>query len=234
MLEAIRRFGVEKRWVFGLVLGLVTVTFVGTMGWMGMSGPSGAYAAKAGGEVVLLADYERAYKNAYRSYQQRLGDQFSPELMDAINLKMQVLMGLIDRKLWLAEARRLGLAATDAEVRDALMDIPAFQASGRFNSRAYLEALRRVHISPEEFEGGLRDDLVVEKVQALVGSAAEVTPADLADAPPPAATPGLSPPGPEARRAELLNRKRAQVVSAYTGHLRALADVHIYRENLSL
>jgi peptidyl-prolyl cis-trans isomerase D len=234
MLEAIRRFGVEKRWVFGLVLGLVTVTFVGTMGWMGMSGPSGAYAAKAGGEVVLLADFERSYKNAYRNYQQRLGDQFSDELMNAINLKMQVLMGLIDHKLWLAEARRLGLSASDAELRDALMDIPAFQASGRFNSRVYLEALSRIHMSPEEFENGLRDDIVVDKVQSLVASAAEVTAADVADAPPPQVAPGSAPPGPEARRTEILDRKRAQVVAAYTNHLRVLGDVHIYRENLSL
>lgn len=232
MLEAIRRFGVEKRWVFGLVLGIVTVTFVGTMGWMGMSGPSGAYAARAGDEVVLLADFEQAYKNAYRNYQQRLGDQFSDELMQAINLKMQVLMGLIDRKLWLAEGRRLGMVATDAEVRRALMDIPAFQASGRFNSRAYLEALRRVHTTPEAFEGEMRDDLVVDKVQRLVGSAAEVTEADLADAPAPAASPDAPPPAPEARRAQLLQRKRAQVISAYTDHLRSLSKVRIYQENL--
>lgn len=234
MLEAIRRFGVEKRWVFGLVLGIVTVTFVGTMGWMGMSGPSGAYAAKVGDEVVLLGDFEQSYKNAYRNYQKRLGDQFSDELMQAINLKMQVLMSLIDHKLWLAEGRRLGLVTTDAEVRQTLMDIPAFQASGRFNSRAYLEALRRVHMSPEDFEGGIRDDLVVEKVQRLVATAAEVTAADLADAPAPSAAPDSPPPTPEARKAELLQRKRAQVISAYTDHLRARADVHIFRENLSL
>jgi peptidyl-prolyl cis-trans isomerase D len=233
MLEAIRRFGVEKRWVFGLVLGIVTVTFVGTMGWMGMSGPSGAYAAKAGGEVVLLADFQQAYKNAYRAYQKRLGDQFSDELMQAIDLKTQVLMGLIDRKLWLAEARRLGMVATDGEVRKALMDIPAFQASGRFNSRTYLEALRRVHMTPESFEAEMRNDLVVEKAQRVVASAAEVTKADLADAPAPAAEPGSPPPSPEARRAELLQRKQAQVISAYTDHLRAGTEIQIFRENLS-
>jgi len=231
MLEAIRRFGVERRWVFGIILGLVTVAFVGTMGWMGMSGPSGAYAAKAGGQVVLLSEFEQAYKNAYRDYERRLGDQFSPELMEAIQLKMMVLTSLIDRKLWLNEARHLGLVASDAEVRDALMGFGAFQVGGRFNSRVYLEMLNRMHTTPEAFEGTLRDDILVDKAQSVVASAAQLTPADLAR---PAPAGESAPPTDDAARAEALDRKRAQVVSAYTSYLHGQAKVRVYRENLGL
>jgi len=237
MLEMIRRLGVERRWVYGILLGLVTVTFVGTMGWMGMSGPSGAYAAKVGGEVVLLAEYEQAYKNAYRGYQRQLGDQFSDDLMDAIHLKQQVVMALVDRKLWLATAHRLGLAASDDEVRKTLMDIPAFQDNGRFNSRAYLDLLSRMHKTPESFEGGIRNDILVEKAQRIVASAAQVTPADVEAAAAEAkaqAQPDQAPPPADALRANALGRKQSQVVSAYTDYLRTQTGVRIFRENLGL
>jgi hypothetical protein len=237
MLEMIRRLGVERRWVYGLLLGLVTVTFVGTMGWMGMSGPGKAYVAKVGGEVVLVSEFEQAYKNAYRGYQRQLGDQFSDDLMQAIHLKEQVVMALVDRKLWLATAHDLGLAASDAEVRNALLDIPAFQDNGRFNSRTYLDLLARMHTSPETFESNIREDILVDKAQQIVSSAAQVTPTDLAAAAAEdkaKAAPDQAPPTDEVLRSEALGRKRSQVVAAYTGYLRTQSRVHVYRENLGL
>lgn len=234
MLEAIRRFGVEKRWVFGIVLGFVTVAFVGTMGWVGLSGPSGAYAAKVDGEVVLLSEWQEAYKRTYRQYQNQLGDQFTPELVEALNLKMQVLTGLIDRTLWREMARDVGLTVSDAEVRQALMDIPAFQANGRFNSRQYTEVLQRIRTTPEAFEAGVREDLLVAKAQALIGSAVRVTDADMASLA--AEDEDLEPDEAARREAErrtgLLNRKRSQVLAAYGAQMRERARIHVYQENL--
>jgi peptidyl-prolyl cis-trans isomerase D len=233
MLEAIRRLGVEKRWVFGLVLGIVTVTFVGTMGWMGMSGPSGAYAAKVNGEVVLLADFQRQYRDTYRNYERMLGDKFDPELIKSLNLPMQVVMALVDRKLWLSLGHDLGLAATDDEVRNALLAIQAFQTNGRFNSRRYQDVLSRIDSSPEAFENDLRDDLVIEKARRIVGSAVRLTAADLKDLPAPEE--GASPEEAERQRADgregLLSRKRAQLLAAYTAELRHQAKIRIFREN---
>jgi peptidyl-prolyl cis-trans isomerase D len=231
MLEAIRRLGVERRWVFGLVLGIVTVTFVGTMGWVGLSGPSGAYAAKVNGDPVLLTEWEEQYKRSYRQYQNQLGDQFTPELMQSLNLKMQVLVALIDRKLWLALGRDTGLTVSDAEVRKALMDIPAFQSNGRFSSRIYLEVLNRIRTTPEAFEAGIREDLLSAKIQSLIASAARLTDADRADL-------ASQEPGDEGRQADqaagLLNRKRSQLVLAYATRMREQAKIRIFRENLDL
>jgi len=234
MLEAIRRLGVEKRWVFGLVLGIVTVTFIGTMGWMGMSGPTGGCAAKVNGEGVLLADFEQSYRNAYQSYQRMLGDKFSPDLLASFNLPMQVVMGLVDRKLWLSLGRDLGLSATDEEVRQALLNTQAFQANGRFNSRQYLEILSRIQTTPEAFEDSVRDDLVIQQARRIVGSAAVLTDADLKSLPPPEA--GLAPEAAESQRADqvrnLLEGKRSRILVAYTAHMRKAATIQIYQENM--
>jgi peptidyl-prolyl cis-trans isomerase D len=236
MLEAIRRLGVEKRWVFGLVLGIVTVTFIGTMGWMGMTGPTGAYAARVNGEVVLLADFQQAYRNAYQNYERMLGDKFDPDLMKSLNLPMQVVMGLVDRKLWLSLGHDLGFSATDDDVRKALMNIDAFQVNGRFNSRQYLDILDRIHSSPEVFEDSVRDDLVIAQARRVVSSAARLTDADLKTLPPP--DPGLSPEEAKAKRAEqikcLLDRKRNQLLTGYTAELRKEAKIQIYRENMKV
>jgi peptidyl-prolyl cis-trans isomerase D len=236
MLEAIRRLGVEKRWVFGLVLGIVTVTFIGTMGWMGMTGPTGAYAAKVNGEAVLLADFQQAYRNTYRDYERMLGDKFKPELIESLNLPIQVVMGLVDRKLWLSLGHDLGISATDDEVRKALMDIQAFQVNGRFNSRQYREVLSRIQSSAEVFEDSVRDDLVIEQARRIVGSAVRLTDADLKSLPPPEA--GLSKEEAESKRADqrrtLLDRKRSQLLMAYTAQMRKEATIEIYRENMKV
>lgn len=241
MLEAIRRFGVERRWVFGLVLGLVTVTFVGTMGWMGLSGPAGSYAAKVNGEVVLLGDFQKAYRDTYQKYQRMMGDQFSPELMQSLNLPMHVVMGLVDRKLWISLSREMDIRVTDDEVRAALSSVPAFQVGGRFSAPRYMDLLARMHTSPEDFERGVREDLLMEKARGIVAAAARVTAADLALSPVPPVQPGGEGDAPEdpaarlaAHRNHLLDQKRAQVIAAYTDHLRKEATIHVYRENLGV
>ena len=44
----------------------------------------------------------------------------------------QVLQQMIDQEAVLAEAARLGISATDAEVRERIVSIPAFQENGQF------------------------------------------------------------------------------------------------------
>lgn len=176
MLEIIRRWGVEKRWVYGLLLGTVTLAFVGTMGWMGMSGPAGAYAAKVGGDVILIADYQRTYRNYYMNYQNAVGE-VSPELADM--LKGTALQSMINRLLWLEFAGEQNILVSDEELKRKLMSMEAFQTSGRFSSRRYRQVLQRIHVSPEQFESSMREDLKVQKAQDLVASGVQVTDADL-------------------------------------------------------
>lgn len=239
MLESIRRWGVEKKWVFATVLGIVCIAFVGTMGWMGMSAPTGIYAAKVNGDEVLVSEFERAYQNAYRQYEKMVGDEWNEDMAKQFGLKRQVLMQLVDERLWVDRAHELGLKVSDNEVRDALMAIGAFQINGRFNPKQYRQVLKRIHLTAEAFEASVRTEMLADKARALTLAAAAVSSADLELLSNPAEADAELTPEEQAerdrtRRQGLSSRKQNQVMSAASAHLRQTARLELFPENIGL
>ena len=54
-------------------------------------------------------------------------------MVKQLGLDQQILRQLIDERTAVAEARRLGLSVTDAEVAQRIYEIPAFQQNGAFS-----------------------------------------------------------------------------------------------------
>ena len=99
-----------------------------------------------------------------------------------MGIDKQILQQLIDERAAIAEAQRLGLAVSDAEVAQRIYVIPAFQQNGQFaGQQAYEQVLRmqRPPLTTEEFEENLRSALLVEKLRAAVTDWVAVSDADL-------------------------------------------------------
>jgi len=238
MLRAIRTLGVEKRWVYGIVMGLVVVAFVGTMGWMGMSGTAGLYAAKVNGEEILIGDYNRRYENRYRELERTYGEQFNEEMVKAMNLRLQVLMNMIDYNLWVAHAEKLGLRVSNAELKDELLAIEAFQVNGRFNSDVYRRVLSRNGATPESFETSMRRDLMASKARLLVRAGTSVLESEIGALAQAGADQDLSAEEKavnlQARRVALKRMKEARTVAAYTDYLRGQARIEIFKDAIGI
>lgn len=131
------------------------------------AGAGGDNAATAGPHRVTMNEFRSAYANTERQYREMLGERFDPEMMRNMGLPLKVLNDLVGQKILLAEARDLGLAATDEEVRKAILDLGAFQdETGRFvGEERYAETLRRMRMDPATFEQDIRDSIVLEKLQ---------------------------------------------------------------------
>ena len=71
-------------------------------------------------DAVAPAEFTRAYNNLLRLYQNVYKDNFKPELVKALDLKNKAVDELIRANLMRQEAKRIGLAVDDAEVRDAI------------------------------------------------------------------------------------------------------------------
>ena len=69
-----------------------------------------------------------------------------------------------------AEARRLGLTVSDAEVAQRIYEIPAFHQNGAFNEEIYTRVLgvQRPPLAKAEFEESLRQSLLVEKLRGAL------------------------------------------------------------------
>lgn len=155
-----------------IVLGLVLVSFVG---WgFGVQGDRTATVATVNGERINGIEFARAYDLAERRMQEGRTEPMSQDEREA--LREQVLQQLVRQKALVQEARAVGLEVSDAEVADALLDISFLvNDEGVFDRRAYEQFLRRQGKTRGDFEGELRDQLLVGKLQELAILGASVS-----------------------------------------------------------
>ena len=70
-----------------------------------------------------------------QAYQRAYGGSINEQLLKQMGIDKQILQQLIDERAAMAEAQRLGLTVSDAEVAQRIATIPAFQQNGQFAGR---------------------------------------------------------------------------------------------------
>jgi peptidyl-prolyl cis-trans isomerase D len=139
----------------------------------------GEMVASVDGEVIDPVQFDRTYVGLERSYRQIYKDEMPPELYRSLDLKGKALDQLIRVSLFRQEARRLGLQVSDAEVAESIQSLPVFQDGGLFTKERYLAVLRANAIAVSEFEEAQRDELLVRKMEDIIGAGAVVSDAEL-------------------------------------------------------
>lgn len=182
MLDLIRRK--KKSVIIKVVFWSIIATFVGTIFLVWGKGsddsqPTAAFAVEVNGDRVALEDYQSAYANIYRLYQNVYRDQLTPALEKQLNLRQQALDALVEQELLLQEADRLNLQVSDKELVDAIAKIPAFQKDGLFNKETYIQVLRGQRLTPEAFEMLQERDLLIEKVRNRIRQDISVSDSDI-------------------------------------------------------
>ena len=173
MLKVFRENIKYLSWILWAVI-LVFVLFVFVDFGRVVPGEGGAQAAATvGSQAITYNEYERAYRNLEARLRQLYGDQLTPEVIEQLGIERQALEQLIGQKVLAAEARRLGLATTDDELRKTILSIPYFKDSqGRFvGAQAYERVVRAIRYpSIEEFEDELSEQLLVEKLNQVLAA----------------------------------------------------------------
>jgi len=161
-------------WVLWLVI-VVFVLFVfvdfGATVPTGSTIPTDA-AATVGDIDVTYGEFERSYRQAEDTYRQIYGDQFNRELAQQMGLPLQVLDSLVADKILLQEADRMGLRVTDEEVRQAILEFPAFQAptGGFVGEERYRQTLRSSGYTVDSFEHMIRTQLLGQMVRDVLSA----------------------------------------------------------------
>jgi peptidyl-prolyl cis-trans isomerase D len=157
-----------QSWMLKGILILVAVSFISWGGYSFFREKKVTYAAKVNGVTIEWREYSDALQNAIKQYRETLGPSFSEKMIQEFHLQDKILDGLIDKVLVLQEAKRLGLSVSDEELREAIESIPSFQVNGQFDRRGYEWFLRSNRMTPEEFEQGQRQNLLISKVVNLI------------------------------------------------------------------
>lgn len=161
------------------VLYVIVFAFIVTLFFdFGTIQPSGFgdddVAATVGSETISYADYRREVRDTEDRFRQAFGDQWTSEMSDRFNLSQRALNQLVDRQIRLLEAQRMGLRATDEEVRAQLVEM--FSDADGFIGRDRLkQALRRAGWTEQAFSEAVRGDILTGKLLAVLRHTAYVS-----------------------------------------------------------
>jgi len=142
--------------------------------------PRGVVAKVDGQDITTLQVQERARAMA----QQRLGPQAQSMMGQLMPLFVpQAVESLIAGKAIVAEAGRMGLQATDADVRDELehgrYSAYLFPGGKFIGEQAYENLLAQNNTTVSTFEQSIKDDILQQKLVTIVSGSAVVSQQDV-------------------------------------------------------
>jgi peptidyl-prolyl cis-trans isomerase D len=171
----------KRSWIITLLLSVIVVTFVLYFGGSFWNRSSSDTVVEVNGEIIRQRDLEINFQRTLDVYRDRFKGSLTPELIKNLNIKATVLDELIQRRLLLQEAQRLGLIASEDEVVHVLTSLPAFQVNGQFSKERYLDVLRYQHTTPAEFEAEMREEIAIRKLLELIRDSVHVSDSEVLD-----------------------------------------------------
>ena len=134
------------------ILGAIALVFVawGAYGIVDVGIGQSAYAAKVDGEKIPLETARQAWLEQQAQAARAFGGEI-PEDRKA-QLQQSVLEGLITRAMVDNRVHALGYRVTDAQVKDAIEQEPAFQVDGKYSATIAKARLAQVGLTVAAFE----------------------------------------------------------------------------------
>lgn len=170
MLKIMRRHARYFYFLFVLVILSFIFWGVGTL-----DKPTAVSVAEIDSEKISIEQYWRAYERARDVYRETYKEKFDEEMEKKLNLKESVLNALIEERVLLISARKLGLHVTDKELQDAIVNNPQFMRDGVFRKDIYFRTLELNRLTASMYEETLREQLLLVKMRRLIGSVVDVS-----------------------------------------------------------
>ncbi|KLJ01327.1 peptidyl-prolyl cis-trans isomerase [Luteimonas sp. FCS-9] len=125
-------------------------------------------------------EFRQAFDAAREQRRRDEGENFDARAFETMESKREVLEQLIDRAVLGLAAERANIVVGDAQVREVISSIPAFQVDGRFDAQRYQMTLQSAQPprTPAEFQASIRLDLQRALVPQAIAESAFVTTAE--------------------------------------------------------
>lgn len=161
-----------------LVIAAFIITIFAVWGGAGRLGGGRAakYIAHIGKEKIPVEIYRNTLIQRLQMLRNQSKKELNRKIIEQLNLPQQILSQMIQERLVLHLAKEMGLGVTDQEIRDKILSYEAFQRNGKFiGFEEYKKILSWNRISVEEFERGLRKEIIINKVIQLLTAGLPVT-----------------------------------------------------------
>jgi len=184
MLDRMRRHKGWLKWSLALVVLTFVVFYIPDFLSTSTGAAPGQVLADVEGEPITVGTFQRRYTAQMNAYRQAYGGQMNEQLLRQLGIDRQILQQLVDEEAMVAEARREGIRVSDVEIRERILNMPAFQENGRFiGEQRYRQVLQfnNPPFTTTEFEENLRRALMIEKLRTAVSGWIAITDAEVAD-----------------------------------------------------
>jgi len=173
MLETMRKNA--SSFLIQILFAVIVVVFV--FWGVNTGGQRAEPVAKVNGQTILDGEFVNAYQSRIR-FAQRYNRDITDEEIERI--KNEVLDDLIVRELILQTAETEGIVVSDHELALSIMEMRQFQdEEGRFDEELYTRELERYRQIRATFEENQREDLTVQRTEALIRRSIQVSEAEV-------------------------------------------------------
>ncbi len=136
--------------------------------------------AEVAGQKITPQEFSQAQRDQQDRLRAALGRNFDPALLDTPEQRAALLDQMIEQRLLALHAVKSKLVVTDAQLREIITGLPAFQEGGRFSKPRYDALLRAQGMSDVVFEARLRRDVELQQLNSAVADSNLVSKAETA------------------------------------------------------
>lgn len=151
--------------VFGMIIAVFVLSDLSNRSG-GNGGLNMGAAATVNGQIISLKQFQEQETRISNYYAQLFGGQFD-KMFQKKQLLTEAMNELVNNAVAEQAAHKEMLYATDAEIRAAILEIPAFKKDGVFQTDLYKNLLSANRLTPAEFENSLRQQVSLQKVRGL-------------------------------------------------------------------
>lgn len=182
MLDRMRRHRWWLKWSLAIVVIAFILLYIPSFLREGGAASNNSVVADVEGHEITAQQFRRVYQQQMQAYRQSYGGNVDERLLKQLGIDQRIVQQMIQEEASLAEADRLGITASDAEVRERILALPAFQENGQFiGDTRYRQILQMQNppMRPADFEDQVRRSIVTEKLQAALTGWITVSDADV-------------------------------------------------------
>ena len=124
-----------------------------------------------GKDKVSMAEFDQALRDQQSRARQMLGRNYDPAMFDNPEVRFAVLDQVVNDHLLAGKAKDERFRVSDAQLRDTIASIPAFQDGGKFSNERYEMFLIGQSTNRIAFEEKVRGDMLAAAVQEPIAAA---------------------------------------------------------------
>ncbi|BBD08776.1 SurA N-terminal domain-containing protein [Desulfovibrio ferrophilus] len=179
MLDGLRQNA--GSWVIKILFGVIILAFVFAYGSGTLGGKGGGVLAYLGETPIMITDFQSRLRRELDAVRTQMPG-LSNEDISQMRIKDRVLANMVNSTLIRQQALELGLAVSDAELQKRIVSYQVFRGKdGRFDTGIYRAVLRGSNMTPADFETGMRQDIMAEKLQKYLDMTVVVDDAEVRD-----------------------------------------------------